>query len=252
MTGEELFRMWSAKPTKKSVVKATEKTVKKSKEVSVKKAEPKKSAEKPKKQTVKKQEKKSEQKIPAKVEGQNFMSAVKHIQKSAEKRGLAENAGTFSKGNFLYLTDNCRILKSRFKFITAGENPKAFDVDNFFAQVHNRKGEKTANCPTIPELKKLIENAKAEYCKGMTDKEIAKAKRKGELKRVLYRFEDGLTVNADFLMDAIHLTGSTEFKYIAKDKKSPLIFKSSDGNYEMALLPVYSTDKKFKGNCKVA
>ncbi len=233
-TAEDLFKMWYEKPTKISAGKSAEKPAKKAVKKTAK-------AEKPIKKSV--------EISKDAFNGRDFSQAVKNIQKSAERNGLSREFSTFMKGKHLFILDNYRILKCKYPFITAPKNPKGLDVDRFFTDAHNRITGEKFNAPTIPELKKMIAEAKEDYCRGLSEAEIRRLKRKGKLSRVLYQFDNGLTVNADYLIDALALTRKTEFSFTGL--KYPLIFQSDDGNYEMALCPVNSQEK-FKGACKVA
>ena len=213
---DELLKMWDAKPTEKS----TEKSVQKSTRNSARKAERKSTAKS------KAQEKN--------VLSKTFMKTIEGIQKSAEKHGIDKACATFFEGKFLYVLDGHRILKSKQKFIKAGKNVGGFDVDNIFGDVHNRITEKITS-PTYAELSEMVNK---------TRKDAGKRKPT----RVLYQFKNGLTVDADYLLDALSITDNTEFSFT--DKTHPMIFESKDKNYEVLVCPVNSAEK-FHG-CKVA
>ena len=205
---EELFKMWSEKPREISTAKAVPKSTRKT-------------TSKPKTQ---------EKKVLSKT----FMKTIEGIQKSAEKHGFDRSCATFSEGKFLYILDGHRILKSKQKFITAGKNVGGFDVDNIFGDTHNRITEKIAS-PTYAELSEMVKK---------TRKDAGKRKPT----RVLYQFKNGLTVDADYLLDALNITENTEFSFT--DRTHPLVFESKDKNYEMLVCPVHSAEK-FQG-CRIA
>lgn len=200
---EELFKMWCEKP----------------KEIT---AEP------------KKHEKKAVQKMPEKFKSKDFMQAIKSIQKSAVKYGIDEACATFTEGDFLYIHDNFRVVKSKHKFMKAGENVGGFDVNKFFSTVY-KSNTKKLTAPAISELSEMVKK---------TRKDAGKRKPT----RVLYQFKNGLTINADYLLEAMEITGSNKFTY--SDLMHPLLFKSDDKNYEVIVCPVHSAEK-FQG-CRIA
>lgn len=245
MTGaDELYAMFletsqGNKPSKKS---AESKPVKSKVETSTK--------------TVKKsQEKKQHEKVVEKMPERSFITAVKNIQKSAKSNGYAEEKSMYLQDGKLILLDGHRILRSKYDFWgakKADSEENFFDADKFFQQVHSLHSEKM-EAPEISELKRLILKAREDFCEGLSELEIKRAKRNGDLKRILYRFENGLTVNAQYLLDAINLTGVTEF--YSSGLNDPMLFESQDGIYEHALLPVYNPDPancEHKGECFVA
>ena len=234
-TADELFDLWLSKPAKKSTAKTE---VKKSKRVfTAQKSEPKSAETKTGIGSLLDlltdiQEPKQVAKHPSKKSEGDFMDAIRNIQKNAEKLGFSKEKGTFCKNKTLYILDSHRIVKSKYDFIGASENPEAHDVEGFFEEIETVK---KTNAPSFSELTEMVKKARKDA-----------GKRKPA--RVLYQFEDGLTVNADYLLDAMAITRNSEFGY--SDKKSPLIFKSEDGLYEVAVLPVNPAEK-FQG-CKVA
>lgn len=203
---------------------------------------------KPSKKSAEKKPVKTVEKMPER----SFMTAVKNIQKSAKSNGYAEEESTYLQNDKLIIMDGHRILRAKYPFITAKKTEGTFDADKFFQQVHSLHTEKM-KAPEISELKRLILKAREDFCEGLSELEIRRMKRHGYFKRILYRFENGLTVNAQYLLDAINLTGTTEF--YSSGLKDPMLFESEDGIYEHALLPVYNNDPEnceHKGECFVA
>lgn len=248
---DELFKMWVEKPTRKSDGFSERKSKEKPKKET--KTEAEKSVKNSKKQTTKKPEKKSEEKSAYNNSDRNFMKAVESIQKNAKKTGVSEEKSTFMQDGKLIILDGHRILRAKYPFITAKEVENPLETKKFFEAAYQNCDRKM-QCPTIPELKALIKGAKEEACKGLDQFEIKRAKRHGKLKRVLYRFENGLTVNADYLLDAINLTGKSEFRCNSENVNVPILFESDDGIYEHILLPVHSEFRKgeHEGECFVA
>lgn len=232
---DELFEIWSAKPAKKSSEKIeVEKSKRKSEgsKTEVESAEAKTEIGSLLDLLMDVQEPHGEKPNPSKKIGGNFMAAIRNIQKSAEKLGISKEAGTFCKDGTLYIHDSHRIVKSKYDFIGAGENPKGFDAERFFETF---KSSKKISSPSFEELAEMVKKTRREA-----------GKRKPT--RVLYQFKNGLTVNADYLLDAMAITGSSEF--YCSDNKSPLIFKSEDDFYEVVVRPV-NPSEKFQG-CRIA
>lgn len=250
---DELFDIWSAKPANKSLVKAnkSEKSKRfsralKSEDKTEKSKPVEKSeeyysllaqfldAEKPLKSKKKSFDVCSPSAFVAAQapNDKNFMAAIKSIQKNAEKIGISKESGTFCKDGTLYIHDSHRIVKSKYDFIGAEENPKGFDAERFFETF---KSSNKISSPSFEELSEMVKKTRREA-----------GKRKPT--RVLYQFKNGLTVNADYLLDAMAITGTSEF--YCSDNKSPLIFKSEDDFYEVVVCPVNPAEK-FQG-CRIA
>lgn len=243
---DELFKIWSAKPAHKSSAKTDVKKSERKTRGSRSETKPvkPKSGEEPKKHLTlleqfldseKSLKINSSSSVSAKAEepnSPNFMKAIRSIQKNAEKLGIPKESGTFCKNGTLYILDGHRVVKSKYDFLGVKDNPDGMEVERFF---ESSQFSKKINSPSFNELSKLV-------------KETRKNAGKRKPTRVLYQFDNGLTVNADYLLDAMAITGNTEFGY--SDNGNPLCSRSEDGLYEVVVCPVNSVEK-FRG-CKIA
>ena len=165
------------------------------------------------------------------TESVNVEYAANHILLSAGLSGSIRTHGSWISDCKQYLLDSFRIMEINNPI----DLPKlSDDVDPLKVKpmLHDiEKADITVPLPSISELKQLIlENLNSHT---------------GIINRIIYRFECGLVLNAEYLLAAITATGVNELKTSYTDGKfrNPVFFKSEFAT--VMVLPMIP-DKKYE------
>ena len=91
--------------------------------------------------------------------------------------------------------------------------------------------------PSVKELKAMRDNEKMKY-------RMLTGKRSCD-RRVIYKFENGYTLNIEYLIDGINATGSNKLYFWGH--KQPCLFKSEDDKTDYLLCPINNADERPAG-----
>ena len=148
--------------------------------------------------------------------------AFKAIIKSAEKTYNRNLHGAFMRGNYIYASDGHRIIRTN-KMVDL-PTAKGVAADEFWAKAENDiHRHEEVELPNIADF--------------MVDVKTMQ-KQAGRNATILYTFENGLTVNAVYLLEAMKATGAETLVKDEEATKKPFFLYGED--MDVMLLPVYS------------
>lgn len=157
--------------------------------------------------------------------------AMKAILKNSEKLNRSNALKyAFYKNNFYYVCDSCRIFaySGKIELPELPEDVQPMDYEKIF--------QSPADCEkiTIPELSEL-----------KTELKILKAAKKGKNVKYYYKHSSGLTLNLQFLIDAMECGEKLTF-YRTKNN-APMFFYNESGTVKGCILPVRCKENQEAG-----
>lgn len=150
--------------------------------------------------------------------------AFKVIIKAAEKTYNRDLHGAFMRGNYIYACDGHRAIRTH-KMVDLPA-VKGVAADEFWAKAENeiRRHEEVA----LPNIADFTVDVKTMQ------------KQAGRNATILYTFENGLTVNAVYLLEAMKATGAEVLVRDEEATKKPFFLYGED--MDVMLLPVNSNE----------
>ena len=137
--------------------------------------------------------------------------AIEKIEKSAAKNNYHFNNGTFE--NTAYATDTFQLIKTTAATTESRiEKSDAEKLDRILESTKDFNNKGNLNI-TAKELKAGIKEAKA-------------GRRNA---KVVFTTADGITLNANYLLNALTATGTSEYRF--NTKKNPVIFENDTTTY---------------------
>lgn len=157
---------------------------------------------------------------PELTKDKKLLQAVKSIQKTGCKDTRQFLGAIYEENGKNVILDNCRIIRTTEAIGTAEDFPDKFKTERIF----NQEWESEIKLPTEKELREAIKKAKADF----------KEKNGKRAKSVMYRFENGLALNAEWLLDGIKATEAEVLRYAGIRK--PVVLQNDKTEY--LLLPI--------------
>lgn len=154
----------------------------------------------------------------------NIERAFKVIIKAAEKTYNRDLHGAFKRGDYTYACDGHRAIRTK-KTVNLLE-ARGVAADEFWAKAENEiRRHEEVELPNIADF--------------MVDVKTMQ-KQAGRNATILYTFENGLTVNAVYLLEAMKATGAEVLIRDEGATRKPFFLYGED--VDMLLLPVNSNE----------
>lgn len=150
----------------------------------------------------------------------NVAKAFKSVIKSAKKVNNSDLQGAFRDGEYICVCDSHRAMRT--KADISLPMAKGIKLDTIYKKMWERITSREEI--HLPDRAELLTEVKT--CR----------KRVGSKGAVNYTFEDGLTVNAEFLLDAMEATGADILTRQHGDTRNGMIIEGN--GVEALLLPV--------------
>lgn len=154
----------------------------------------------------------------------NIEKAFKVIIKAAEKAYNRDLHGAFMRGNYIYACDGHRIIRTN-KMVDLPA-VKGVAADEFWAKAEKEIARHEE--VELPDLAQFTMDVKTMQ------------KQAGRGYRVLYRFENGLVLDADYLLEAMKATKAEKLVRDEGMTKKPVLLYGED--MDVLLLPVNASE----------
>lgn len=159
----------------------------------------------------------------------NIERAFKVIIKAAEKGHNPSLKGAFMRGNYIYACDGHRIIRTN-KMVDLPA-VKGVDADELWAKAEKEIARHEEI--DLPDLAQFTLDVKTMQ------------KQAGRGYRVIYRFENGLALDANYLLEAMKATKAEKLVRDEGTTKKPVLLYGED--MDVLLLPVHTGEHSNPG-----
>lgn len=156
----------------------------------------------------------------------NIQKAFMTVIKAAQKHNSRNLTGAFKRGEHTYACDGHRLIRTK-KDVSLPQAVGA-DVDTYWRKAESEIARhEEVDLPDPSEFAVDVKTMKKEAGKGY---------------RIIYTFENGLCVDAEYLLEAMKATGTDRLVMDEGATKKPMFFYGDD--VDVMLLPVNSESTK--------